>query len=147
MQVLVAYESRKGTTARVAERIGLVAQGTTPFVTVARVADVTAEQVEGADVLFVGSWVSGLIVARVGPAPAAAAFVRDLPPLAGTLVGVFCTYDVNPRATLSKLATPLAHGGADIAGGIATKHRNPLQGVDGWVRAVMATARERERAG
>ena len=67
MKVLVAYDSRKGTTRAVAERIALVAQGTTPDVTVSHVGALSPGEAAGADVLFLGAWTRGLFLIGVGP--------------------------------------------------------------------------------
>jgi hypothetical protein len=143
MKVLVAYDSRKGTTRVVADRIGLVAQGTTADVTVSHVGAIAPGEAAGADVLFLGAWTHGLFVVGVGPSDGAVGWVQGLPSLTGTLGAVFCTYDLNPRGTLSLMSTLLRDKGVEVLGAHASKRRNRLGGVEDFAREVMAQARER----
>ncbi|MEP7059438.1 MAG: hypothetical protein ABI828_01790 [Actinomycetota bacterium] len=143
MKVLVAYDSHKGTTRAVAERIGLVAQGTTPDVTVSHVRALAPADAAAADVLFLGAWTHGLFIVGVGPSDGAVDWARHMPQLPGTLGAVFCTYDVNPRGTLPALASLLRDKGVDVLGGHASKRRNRLAGVEEFAREVMVQARQR----
>jgi hypothetical protein len=143
MKVLVAYDSRKGTTREVAEWIARVATGWTPLVQVRPVSGLRPEEAAGADVLFVGCWVHGLVVVGVGPSDGASSWAKALPALDGTLAAVFCTYDVNPRETLPILAAALRSHGAEVLAGHASKRRNRFAGVDAFTTAVMTEARSR----
>jgi hypothetical protein len=143
MKVLVAYDSRKGTTRAVAEWIGRVATGWTPQVEVRPVVGLRPEKAAEADVLFLGCWVRGLVVVGVGPSEGASEWARSLPPLDGTLAAVFCTYDVNPRQTLPTLAEELRGKGAEVVAGHASRRRNRFAGVDDFIVAVMTEARSR----
>jgi hypothetical protein len=143
IDVLVAYDSRRGTTRSVAERIGLVAQGSTPNVRVEHVRAIPPAEVVGFDVVFLGAWVSGLVVVGVGPSEPAVRWAKALPDVSGTIAGVFCTYDVNPRRTLDRLGELLADRGALVVAGNASRRRNPLAGVDAFTRRVLGAARER----
>jgi Flavodoxin domain len=143
MKVLVAHDSRTGRTREVAERIGLVVQGSTPRVSVASVADLLPEDVLAADVLFLGAWVDGFIVVGVGPSGRAMAWARALPSLEGRLAAVFCTYGVNPRRTLQEMSKVLTSKGAIVLGGHASRRNNVLRGVEPFTREVMAEVRSR----
>ena len=143
VDVLVAFDSRRGTTASVGERIGLVARGTTPQVTVGHVRTLHPERASQADVLFLGAWVSGLVVVGVGPSEGAISWGERLPDLTGKVAGVFCTYGLNPRTTLARLSDLLSEKGAEVVAGNASRRRNPFEGVDGFTREVMAVARQR----
>ena len=143
MKVLVAYDSRKGTTRAVAERIALIAQGSTADVTVSHVGAIAPGDAAGVDVLFLGAWTHGMFVVGVGPSDGAVRWAGGLPPLEGMLGAVFCTYDLNPRGTLTALASLLAAKGVLVAGSHASKRRNRLAGVDDFARDVMSQARRR----
>jgi menaquinone-dependent protoporphyrinogen IX oxidase len=143
MKVLVAYDSRKGTTRAVAEWIARVATGWTPRVEVHPVGGVRPEEAAEADVLFLGGWVRGLLVVGVGPSGGASSWARALPSLEGKLAAVFCTYDVNPRQTLPILAAELRDKGAEVVAGHASRRRNRFAGVDDFTMAVMGEARSR----
>ena len=89
--MLVLYESRRGFTLSVARAIRDELR--------MRGVDATASPLRGtdrgtlaaADALVVGSWVQGMILARVGPADGALAGIDALAPLAGRPTVVFCT--------------------------------------------------------
>ena len=85
MRVLIAYDSRKGTTRAVAERIALIAQGSTADVTVSHVGAISPSEAAGADVLFLGAWTHGMFVIGVGPSDGAVQWASGLPSLDGTL--------------------------------------------------------------
>ncbi len=143
MKVLIAYDSRKGTTRAVAERIALIAQGSTANVTVSHVGAISPSEAADADVLFLGAWTHGMFVIGVGPSDGAVQWASGLPSLDGTLAAVFCTYDLNPRGTLTALAALLQAKGALVVGSHASKRRNRLAGVDDFARDVMGQARRR----
>ncbi len=143
MKVLVAYDSRKGTTRAVAERIALVAQGTTPDVTVSHVGALSSGEAAGADVLFLGAWTRGLFLIGVGPSEGAVEWAQGLPELEGTLGAVFCTYGLNAQGTLPALTSLLRAKGVEVLGSHGSKHRNRLAGVEEFAREIMAQARQR----
>ena len=105
MRVLVLYESRRGFTLTVARalRDAMRARGSRGDRR-AGCGRVDAGTLAAADALVVGTWVSGLIVVRVGPAPGTRQGVDALPDLEGLPTVVFCTCEVSPRATLSTLS-------------------------------------------
>lgn len=139
MNVLVAYESRSGHTRRAAEAIGEAARSGGATVTVRRVADVTAAEVGEADVLFVGTWVEGLILFGVKPA-GTGRWAPALPSLDGKPVGAFCTYAFNPRGTLATLGDVLRAKGATVVGERAFHRRRPTAGAEAFAKSVLAAA-------
>lgn len=60
------------------------------------------ERLVATDLLVIGTWVEGLVLAAVGPAKAAMAAIERLPRLAGMPVGIFCS-NFNPGGTLKTL--------------------------------------------
>ncbi len=114
LRVLVATESRSGRTAAVGAELAthLAAQGAVP--TTLALGDLTRQDLLGVDLLVVGTWVEGLVVARVGPAPGAREALARLGPLAGLPVALFCTYGVRPRSTLDQMAATVTSLGGDV---------------------------------
>lgn len=143
MKVLVAYDSRKGTTRAVAEWIGRVALGWTPRVEVRPVRGLRPEDAAESDILFLGCWVRGLVVVGVGPSDGASSWAGALPSLDEKVAAVFCTYALNPRQTLPILAAELRAKGAEVVAGHASRRKNPFAGVDDFTMAVMTEARSR----
>ncbi|MDH2903492.1 MAG: FAD-dependent oxidoreductase [Actinomycetota bacterium] len=111
-RVLVCFESEGGTTAAVAQRIGTKLRESGAEVDVMSIEKVGAMDLAHADALVVGTWVEGLVLAKVHPAKAARLWLEGLPWLGGRPVGVFCTYGVNPRGALGEMRTILEAKGA-----------------------------------
>jgi len=126
MRVLVLYESRRGSTLTVARalRDALREQGVEA--TAAPLRGVDAGTLAAADALVVGTWVSGLIVVGVGPAPGTREGVHALPDLDGMPTVVFCTCEVSPRGTLSTLTDWLEARGADVRGRAVFRRKKSL---------------------
>jgi flavodoxin len=88
MNVLVLYHSRSGHTREAAEALGDAARKLQHDVRVKSVIEVSKSDVQNADILFVGTWVHGMILFGVKPA-GAELWVPALPTLTGKQVGVF----------------------------------------------------------
>jgi flavorubredoxin len=125
VKVVVIYESLTGNTRRAAELIGaeLVAAG--EEAAVCPVTAVDYQALAEADLVVVGSWTDGVIVA--GQRPGRVARIKRLPVIDRKRCVVFCTYAVHPGKTLDKLGAVLEGLGADVRGGMAIR-RNDLEG-------------------
>ena len=113
-RVLVCYASEGGTTKRVAEEMvdQLNLQGARAQ---ARpISEVGVRELADCDALMVGTWVEGLVVAKVRPARAMREWLAGLPNLGGRRVGIFCTYKVNPRGALAEMSAVLTAKGAQV---------------------------------
>jgi menaquinone-dependent protoporphyrinogen IX oxidase len=139
MNILVAYESRKGHTRQAAEAIATAAREQGGEVIVRPIKELQAADVEQADVLFVGTWLRGFILFGVRPV-AAKRIVAALPSLADKPAGIFCTYAVNPRGALRKLRTLLESRGADVQAERAFQRDRPGEAVGPFVRTVVEAA-------
>ena len=139
MNILVLYQSRSGHTRRAAESIAQAARDLTQTVHVKSVIEVGIADIENADMLFVGTWVQGLILFGVKPA-GAELWVPILPPLEGKPTGVFCTYAFNPRSSLRALSDLLAARGATILGQHAFHRSKPGDGARQFVQSVLESA-------
>jgi flavodoxin len=139
MNVLVVYESQRGHTRQTAEAIATAVRAQGGEVVVKPVADIRAGDVQGADVLFAGTWVQGFILFGVRPA-GAAQWVPALPPLMGKPVGVFCTYAFNPRSSLRALDRMLEARGATVLGEHAFHRARPSDGAEQFVGGMLKSA-------
>jgi hypothetical protein len=114
MKAVVLYESMTGNTKRTAELIGGALAAAGDEVNVRSVTNFDFHELAVADVVFVGTWVDGLVV--FGQRPGRAGRLRNLPVLDRKPVGVFCTYAINAGKALDKTAAILEAKGARIAG-------------------------------
>ena len=123
MEAVIVYDSVTGNTRRaaslVADALGRAGIDTTVFPVTAY----NPEAIGRADLVLVGSWTDGLIVA--GQRPGRKKRFTQLPDLSGKRAAVFCTYAVNPGRTLQKLTAVVEDLGAEVVGGMAL-HRNRL---------------------
>jgi flavodoxin len=126
MRVLVLYESRRGFTLTVARALRDAMRERGVEATAAPLRRVDAGTLAAADALVVGTWVSGLIVVGVGPAPGTREGVDALPDLEGMPTVVFCTCEVTPRGSLSTLTDWLEARGADVRGRAVFKRKKSL---------------------
>ncbi len=113
-RVLVCYESVGGKTARAAEAVadGFAAQG--DQIRVLPIAKVGSEELAAADLVMIGTWVEGFVVAGVGPAKAMRSWLAGLPRLAGKPVGIFCTFGVSPKGALRSMRQAIEAKGAVV---------------------------------
>ncbi len=114
--VLVAFESRSGHTEALARSLAGTLGQSGAGVRVRRLGEIGLADIAEADVVVLGTWVEGLVVARVGPAPATRAAIAGLPELGATKLATFCSYGVAPKGTLTELRRLLeSRGGTVVA--------------------------------
>jgi flavodoxin len=103
----VVYRSATGTTRRLAEEIGahLTARGVTT--TVASVGECDPSSLAGVDLVLLGCWTSGLFVVAQHPDEPWKAFVRDLPALDRSKVGLFTTYKLATGSMFARMRDAL----------------------------------------
>ena len=138
MRVLVLYESRRGFTLTVARALRDAMRTHGVEATAAPLRGVDTGTIAAADALVVGTWVSGLIVVGVGPAPGTGPAVDALPDLAGRPTVVFCTCEVSPRATLSTLSDWLEARGADVRGRVVFRRKKSLANAPAVAESILA---------
>jgi menaquinone-dependent protoporphyrinogen IX oxidase len=136
MKAVVLYESMTGNTRRAAELIGGALAAVGDDVAVHAVTDFDFHELAVADVVFVGTWVDGLVL--FGQRPGRAGRLRKLPVLDRKPVAVFCTYAINPGHALDKTAEILEAKGALIVGGRQFRRDRLEQGVVEFVDEVRA---------
>lgn len=137
MRVLILYETRRGHTLTVARAIRDELRARGREATAAPIRGLDPGTLSAADALIVGSWVQGVVIAKVGPATGALLGIDALPDLRGLRTATFCTCDVAPRRTLRILEDRLRERGAEVIGGFAFKRKKSLRHVPAYVDAVL----------
>ena len=117
--VLVAVESRGGRTRAKAEEIAAELRRRGAGVVVARLSEIGRAQIAWADLLVVGTWVEGAVVAAVHPARRAREWIATLPALGGTPVAAFCTYGIDAKGAVRELSGSLAGKGGTVVAAAA----------------------------
>jgi sulfite reductase alpha subunit-like flavoprotein len=135
-KVVVLFESLTGNTQRAAERIGGAAVALGAQVWVRPIDGYDPKELAEADVVFVGTWVDGLIL--FGHRPGRAGRIKALPALDRKRAAAFCTYAVNPGKTIDKLAGILEANGAVVVAQHAFKRNRIEADVDAFVESALA---------
>jgi len=113
-RVVVVVDSPGGRTRSVAEALGGAFADAGAAVSVYRVQDAAPAVIVDADLLVVGTWTEGLVVANVGPSRAIRRWIAALPPLDGVRAVTFCTYGVAPKGTIAIMRRELGLRGARV---------------------------------
>ena len=103
----VVYRSAGGTTRQLAEEIGEHLRTRGIDTTVRSVGDADPAAIAEADLVLLGCWTSGLFVVAQHPDEPWLAFVRDLPPLARSRVGLFTTYKLATGSMFARMRRAL----------------------------------------
>ena len=112
MKVVVLFESLTGNTRRASELIGGALQAKGADVVVRPIDAFDYHEVAVADIVVIGTWVDGFIVA--GHRPGRAGKLRKLPVLDRKKVAAFVTFAIRPGKALAKTAAVLEGRGADV---------------------------------
>ena len=102
----VIYRSRTGKTRRYAEEIGAHLQAGGVHATVASIGDCDMAALADVDLLLLGCWTNGLLVAMQHPDQPWVAFARDLPPIRAR-VGLFTTYRLATGSMFGRMKAEL----------------------------------------
>jgi flavodoxin len=138
MKVVVVYESRTGNTKRAAGEIALAAQAAGAEAVIYPVDAVDYKRLAEADLVFVGSWTDGIVIA--GHRHGGAGKIEKLPTLERKPVAAFLTYALHTGKAVKKLAGHLEYKGANVVA-TATFRRDRLpDGVEEFVREAMSAA-------
>lgn len=135
MRVVVLYVSRTGNTKTAAELIGGAVAQAGHDVVVRAAVDAHPDEVATADLLFVGTWVDGVIVA--GHRPGQAGKVRSIPDLWGKQAAAFCTHAVHPGSAARKLGRLLEGKGATVVAARSFNARKLPEGIAEFVAEAM----------
>jgi hypothetical protein len=139
MNAVVIYESLTGHTRYAASRIADRLAEQHVATTLCHVLAVDLAALAAAELIVVGSWTDGIIIA--GQRPGRAGRLAKIPYVVGKKCAVFCTYAVNPGHTVDKMTRIMESRGAEVIGGMAL-HRNDLdRGTEDFVERVLNAVR------
>lgn len=141
MDAVIIYETLTGNTAEAARLIATELYRYSVDCRVYEIGAVDEERVAAADLVFVGTWTDGVIIAGQRPGRKGK-FVKLLPDLAGTRCVTFCTYAVNPGKTVDKLGKVVAEHGGDVLGGFSMHRKHLRAHAAELVERTMAAVRE-----
>lgn len=133
MRAVVIYESMTGNTARAARLIAdeVAAQGVD--VSVYPITDIGLKDLAEADIVFVGTWVDGLIL--FGHRPGRAGRIKAMPVIDGKRVAAFMTYAVHAGKALERFARVLEERGATVVAATLLRRDRLESGVVDFVTA------------
>lgn len=137
MRAVVIYESLTGNTAKAAEVIGAVARDQGAEVSVYPITNIGLKDLAEADIVFVGTWVDGLIIA--GHRPGRVGRLRQMPVIDGKRVAAFMTYAVHAGKVLDKFERVLTERGGTVVASVLLRRDRLDAGVDEFVRDALAT--------
>ena len=133
---MVIYESLTGNTARAASLIAEHLQAAGIPTVVCPITAVDYQALSGADLVVVGTWTDGIVVA--GQRPGRAHRLRSLPTIAGKKAVVFATYAIHPGKVLEKLVDIVEDRGAEVLGGMTIRRDRLEAGTEEFVDRVLA---------
>ncbi len=145
MKVAVVYESRTGNTARAAELVAAAAQELGHEVGVWPTGKTNLEYLADADMVFLGTWTDGIIVA--GHRPGGAGQLLEMPGIWGKPTAGFVTYAIHAGKVVDKVADIVTLIGGDWVGGRAFRRDKLPEGIAGFVVAALDEAGMRISAG
>jgi hypothetical protein len=131
MRAVVIYESLTGNTARAARLIAdeVAAQGCD--VAVFPITDIGLKELAEADIVFIGTWVDGLVL--FGQRPGRAGRIRNMPVIDGKRVAAFMTYAINAGKALDRFAKVLDERGATVVSRMLLRRDHLEAGVEDFV--------------
>ena len=126
MKVVVLHQSRTGNTKKAAELIGGAVQSSGASVSVRSVSNIDYKELADADLIFVGTWVDGLIM--FGHRPGDSGKIKKVPKLWDKKVVAFMTHALNPGNAAEKMASLLeGHGANVLASRSLSRHHLELE--------------------
>jgi hypothetical protein len=137
MRAVVIYESLTGNTARAA---GLIAEAIRLEGVEASVYPITAiglKDLAEADIVFVGTWVDGVIIA--GHRPGRSGRLKAMPVIDGKRAACFMTYAIHAGKALQKLERVVEERGGDVVASTLLRRDRLDAGVVEFVRSALAT--------
>ena len=136
MNIVVIHQSRSGNTKKAAELIGGAIASSENKVTVRSTENLDFKELADADLIFVGTWVDGLIL--FGHRPGDIGKLNLIPPLWGKNVVAFMTHAVNPGKAASKFSSFLEAKGAKVVSSRSINKRELDSEIRPFVKEAMA---------
>ncbi|HET6949522.1 MAG TPA: flavodoxin family protein [Acidimicrobiales bacterium] len=137
MRAVVIYESLTGNTARAARLIAEEVAARGVEVSVYPVTDIGLKDLAEADIVFIGTWVDGLIL--FGHRPGRAGRLKAMPVIDGKQVAAFMTYAVHAGKALDRFARVLEERGATVVARVLLRRDQLDRGIGELVTAALAT--------
>ena len=137
MRAVVIYESLTGNTARAARLIADEMASRGIEVTVYPITDIGLKDLAEADVVFVGTWVDGLVL--FGHRPGRAGRLKSMPVVDGKRVAAFMTYAIHAGKALDRFARVLEERGAIVVARGLLRRDRIERGVGALVDSALAT--------
>ena len=136
-RAVVIYESLTGNTARAAQLIADEVASRGVDVTIYNITDIGLKELAEADVVFIGTWVDGLVL--FGHRPGRAGRIKRMPVVDGKPVAAFMTYAIHAGKALDRFSRVLTERGAVVvARGLLRRDRLD-QGIEELVSEALAT--------
>ncbi len=136
-RAVVIYESLTGNTARAAQLIADEVASRGVEVTIYNITDIGLKELAEADVVFIGTWVDGLVL--FGHRPGRAGRIKRMPVVDGKQVAAFMTYAIHAGKALDRFSRVLTERGAVVvARGLLRRDRLD-QGIEELVSEALAT--------
>jgi len=136
MNIVVIHQSRSGNTKKAAELIGGAVASSENKVTVRSTENLDFKELANADLIFVGTWVDGLIL--FGHRPGDIGKLNLIPPLWGKNVVAFMTHAANPGKAASKFASFLEAKGAKVISSRSINRRKLESEIRPFVEEIIA---------
>lgn len=136
-RAVVIYESLTGNTARAAQLVAAEARAAGAEVSVFPIDDIGLKELAEADVVFLGTWVDGLIL--MGHRPGRAGKLRRMPVIDGKRAALFMTYAVHAGKALERFSRVVEERGAVVVGRQLFRRDRIEVGVDDFVQNALAT--------
>ena len=136
MNIVVIHQSRSGNTKKAAELIGGAIASSENKVTVRSTENLDFKELADADLIFVGTWVDGVIL--FGHRPGDIGNLNLIPPLWGKNVVAFMTHAVNPGKAASKFSSFLEAKGAKVISSRSINKRELDSEIRPFVKEAMA---------
>jgi flavorubredoxin len=134
---VVIYESLTGHTARAARVIGEAVAAEGVEVAIYPITDIGLKNLAESDIVFVGTWVDGLVL--FGHRPGRAGRIRSMPVIDGKRVAAFMTYAIHAGRALDRFAEVLEERGATVVSRALLRRDRLETGIDDFVRSALAT--------
>jgi flavodoxin I len=136
MRAVVIYESRTGNTAAAARLIAAEVAARGVEVSVYNITDIGLKDLAEADVVFIGTWVDGLVL--FGHRPGRAGRIKSMPVIDGKRVAAFMTYAIHAGKALDRFAKVLSERGAIVVARALLRRDHLDRGIDDLVTEALA---------
>jgi flavorubredoxin len=137
VRAVVIYESLTGNTARAARLVAEEVAAHGVEVAVYPITDIGLKDLAEADIVFVGTWVDGLVL--FGHRPGRAGRIRAIPVVDGKPVAAFMTYAVHAGKALDRFARVLEQRGATVIARALLRRDHVERGIADFVARSLAT--------